>query len=353
MLRLSTSSFGWLVMSLWDNAQATHSVAQQKMGEWISPKFTPWKVSNKVWLEMTNLHMGGPNKLQMKWTSPFAVEEVLSRTAYCLWIPSCWKTHPVFHASLLTTYQETMEHGPNFLQPPPDFVDGEDEYEVGSVLGHHRKLGHHTFLIWWKGYSTVEDTWEPKHNLGNAQPLLVVYKIAHPDDFLEYNHHYPTWKKPWRWAPHCSPSSSLSFLSWFSQPGSPTSFGIFSTWTWGSPLVSLDREESLSHLKYRAPLPTGRRCEGSLIPALPQWAGKDIRHTWCLLHPNNVLHPHHPHCWNSPPPLLPFSFSERNPCQPCPIHLCLSRALAWSPVFHTNPLFTQLVRLYCNYALIC
>ena len=98
-----------------DDAQATHKVAQQKMKEQISSKFTPWKVGDKVWLETTNLHMNGPKKLQMKRTGPFKVEEVISWMAFRLCIPPCWKIHPVFHASLLTTYKETSEHGPNFL----------------------------------------------------------------------------------------------------------------------------------------------------------------------------------------------------------------------------------------------
>ena len=49
-----------------DDTQAAHKIAQQGMKEWISSKFTPWKVGDKVWLETTNLHMNGPKKLQMK-----------------------------------------------------------------------------------------------------------------------------------------------------------------------------------------------------------------------------------------------------------------------------------------------
>ena len=98
-----------------DNAQAAHKLAQLKMKERITSKYTPWKVGNKVWLETTNLHMSRPKKLQMKRTGPFEVEEVISQTAFCLCIPSQWKIHPVFHASLLTNYKETSEHGPNFL----------------------------------------------------------------------------------------------------------------------------------------------------------------------------------------------------------------------------------------------
>ena len=131
-----------------------------------------------VWLETTNLHMNGPKKLQMKRTSLFEVEEVISHTAFRLRIPPRWKIHPVFHASLLSTYKETSEHGPNFLRPPPDLIDGEEEYEVEAVLRHRGKPSRHTFLIRWKGYSATEDTWEPERNLSNAQPLLSEYKIA-------------------------------------------------------------------------------------------------------------------------------------------------------------------------------
>ena len=173
-----------------DDAQAAHKLAQQKMKERIVSKYTPWKVGDKVWLETTNLHMSGPKKLQMKRTGPFEIEEVISRTAFRLRIPPQWKIHPVFHASLLTSYKETSEHGPNFLQPPPDLIDGEEEYKVEVVLGHRGRPGRRMFLIRWKGYSSVEDTWEPERNLGNAQPLIKEYKIARPTDFLEYNHHH-------------------------------------------------------------------------------------------------------------------------------------------------------------------
>ena len=178
-----------------DDAQAAHKLAQQKMKERITSKYTPWKVGDKVWLETTNLHMNGPKKLQMRRTGPFEVEEVISHTAFCLHIPSQWKIHPVFHASLLTDYKETSERGPNFLRLPPDLIDGEEEYEVEAVLRHRGRPSRCTFLIRWKGYSTAEDTWEPERNLGNTQPLIMEYKIAQPTEFPEYNHHHKARKQ--------------------------------------------------------------------------------------------------------------------------------------------------------------
>ena len=178
-----------------DDAQATHKLAQQKMKEQITSKYTPWRVGDKVWLETTNLHMNGPKKLQMKRTGPFEIKKAISRTAFHLCIPSQWKIHPVFHTSLLTSYKQTSEHGPNFLRPPPDLIDGEEEYEVKVVLRHRGKPSCRTFLIRWKGYSAAEDTWEPERNLSNAQPLITKYKITRPTDFLEYNHHHKARKQ--------------------------------------------------------------------------------------------------------------------------------------------------------------
>ena len=148
------------------------------MKERITSKYTPWKVGDKVWLETTNLHMNRPKKLQMKRTGPFEIEEVISCTAFRLHIPAQWRIHPVFHASLFMDYKETAEHSPNFLRPPLDLIDREEEYEVEAVLGHRGRPGRRTFLIRWKGYSAAEDTWEPERNLGNTQPLITEYKIA-------------------------------------------------------------------------------------------------------------------------------------------------------------------------------
>jgi hypothetical protein len=71
--------------------------------------------------------------------------------------------HPVFHASLLSLYKEMEEHGTNFPEPPPDLVEGKEEYEVKQVLG-SRQHGHRKklqYLLKWRGYSQAHDSWEP------------------------------------------------------------------------------------------------------------------------------------------------------------------------------------------------
>ena len=99
--------------------------------------FSPWKVGDKVWLEATNLHLNYPSrKLTPKRQGPFEISQVLSPLTYRLCLPSTWKIHNVFHASLLSFYKETEAHGPNFSKPPPDLIGTEKEYEVEQIISH-------------------------------------------------------------------------------------------------------------------------------------------------------------------------------------------------------------------------
>ena len=79
----------------------------------------------------------GTPKLSPRWYRPFRVAAKISHVTYHLTLPETWKIHNVFHASLLTPYKETSEHGPNFLEPPPDIIDDTPEWEVEMILKHH------------------------------------------------------------------------------------------------------------------------------------------------------------------------------------------------------------------------
>ena len=94
-----------------------------------------FKIGDRVWLEGQNLHLYCPSiKLSPKRHGPFKVKKVLSPITYQLNLPIQWKIHDVFHIDLLTPYQETNFHGPNFAQPPPNLINGEEEYEVEQIL---------------------------------------------------------------------------------------------------------------------------------------------------------------------------------------------------------------------------
>ena len=160
-----------------DKASTTHELARLTMKSQIQSKFTPFIVGDKVWLEAQNLKR---NIIDPKFTTkregPFKITKVLSSLSYQLEILKSWKIHPVFHASLLTPYRENDIHGLNYPQPPPNLINGEEEYKVEQILKHQGHPKCHQFLIRWKGYSADEDSWQLESDLRNASELLLEYK---------------------------------------------------------------------------------------------------------------------------------------------------------------------------------
>ncbi|KAI5116101.1 hypothetical protein M0805_000056 [Coniferiporia weirii] len=118
----------------------------------------------------------GSRKLAPKWEGPFSIIQVLSPLNYHLKLPPAWKIHPVFHASLLSTYTETDIHGPPFTQPPPDQIEGHQEFEIEAIVSHKGNGNRRRFLVKWTGYPSSENQWLPKTELSHAPKILKTYK---------------------------------------------------------------------------------------------------------------------------------------------------------------------------------
>ena len=109
--------------------QALNRAAQKHM-----PDTSRWTKGQKVWLNVKNITLPyGTIKLAPRRHGPFVIEEVRSPVVYHLQLPPQWNIHPIFHASLLTPYVKTMEHGENYSRPPPDMIEGEEQYEVKAI----------------------------------------------------------------------------------------------------------------------------------------------------------------------------------------------------------------------------
>jgi hypothetical protein len=86
--------------------------------------------------------------------------------------------HNVFHVSLLRPYIE----GKHPRSPPiPEVLEGEFEYVVEKNVKHRfipdgKKKTALEFLICWKGYSHVNDSWEPDGKLTNCEQLVKKFK---------------------------------------------------------------------------------------------------------------------------------------------------------------------------------
>jgi len=87
----------------------------------------------------------------------------------------------MFHMLLLTPYRETEAHGLNWIEPPPDIIEGEPEWEVEQILqsrcfGQTKKK---QYLVCWKGYSPSHDSWVDESDM-NAADLVTDFYASHP-----------------------------------------------------------------------------------------------------------------------------------------------------------------------------
>jgi len=155
--------------------QALNKAAQSEPLD--PPRFTK---GQKVWLDAKGLALPYSSiKLAPRRHGPFEIEEVRSPVVYQLRLPPQWTIHPIFHTFLLTPYVKTNEHGANYMWPPPDMIEGEEQYEVEAIRAHRWQNNKLRYLIKWKGYPESDNTWEP---VGNIQALLLTreYHEAHP-----------------------------------------------------------------------------------------------------------------------------------------------------------------------------
>ena len=141
-----------------------------------------FRQNEKVWLEGKNLALPYQTlKLAPRRHGPFLITEQVSPVAYRLALPPTWTVHDVFHASLLTPYRETDQHGANHTRPPPDLVDGEEEFEVEAIVNHrhHGRNRQLQYLIKWKGYPDADNSWEPAEQIF-APELITRYHQRRP-----------------------------------------------------------------------------------------------------------------------------------------------------------------------------
>jgi hypothetical protein len=161
-----------------EEALAAHNLAFIKMMERTTNHTRPFKVNDQVWSESKNLKIPYQSrKLAPKREGPFKIKEVLRPVTYRLTLPRQWKIHDVFHACLLMPYKETELHGPNETRPPPNLVQGNEEYEIEAIVSHHLHKNCETmYLTKWKGYNGSKNSWLPESDLINAEEELNTYK---------------------------------------------------------------------------------------------------------------------------------------------------------------------------------
>ncbi len=154
----------------WTTAlQATEKAqaAQKRQADKHRRDFEPLAVGDLVLLSTKNLiNIGRSSKLTEERIGPFKVTKVLgdSKLNYELELPaSMSKRHNRFHISVLTKYKSTdafPSRPPTATRPSAIMMDGEEHWEVDSILRHRYSGSRIQFLVHWKNYPIHESTWE-------------------------------------------------------------------------------------------------------------------------------------------------------------------------------------------------
>ena len=91
------------------------------------------------------------------------------------------KIHPVVNISRVKPYRERLEGQPTFKSGPMQVTeDREIEFEVESIIDSRWKGRRLEYIVYWKGYSDEDRTWEPKGNLANASEAIKDFHRSKP-----------------------------------------------------------------------------------------------------------------------------------------------------------------------------
>ena len=166
---------------IWDReeALAAHKLAMRRIADRQKNMFIPFKKGDLIWLDTWNIKTTNNPKIGPQREGLFLISDVLGPLTYRLKLPSNWWIHNVFHAVLLQPYVENEIHGANFPRPPPELLEGEEVYEVESIIKHRRRSRGYQFLLKWKGYPLTDATWESELAFSDDGNMLAAYKDQH------------------------------------------------------------------------------------------------------------------------------------------------------------------------------
>ena len=89
-------------------------------------------------------------------------------------LPNHPNTFPTFHTSQVRPFIENDKDlfpGQELEEPPPVFVNNEEEFFVDRILDKWKRGWGLQYLVCWLGYGPEEDCWLPRHELDDCEAL--------------------------------------------------------------------------------------------------------------------------------------------------------------------------------------
>ncbi|KAL0195242.1 hypothetical protein M9458_008814 [Cirrhinus mrigala] len=145
----------------------------------------PYVPGQWVWLSTRDLRLRLPcKKLSPRYVGPFKIVKQITPVSFRLQLPADYRISPTFHVSLLKpagdpegveNLDETAPRG-----PPPTIIDGEEVYQVNTILDSRRRRGHLQYLVDWEGFGPEERSWVAAGDILDPS-LTTDFHSTHPD----------------------------------------------------------------------------------------------------------------------------------------------------------------------------
>jgi hypothetical protein len=173
-----------------DRAREHIQMAQKRQAKYADQhrREVKFKVGDQVLLSTEHLRMVGADKRTPKFTfkylGPFKIKQVVNDNAYELDLPAQLRIYPVFNVSRLKSYRDGASTFPSRpsadTRPPPEITleDGQEVFEVESILASRGSGARAQYLVKWRGYPDWESTWQRASELAQAKDTVAEFEAT-------------------------------------------------------------------------------------------------------------------------------------------------------------------------------